>query len=118
MTTLYDQPPDDDAPIVTTEYPRRDREFTRFHRAHPEVYELFRRFALQLLHAGRKHGSAEQVIQRLRWETDINPSHDGGYKVSNHYRRRYALLLAQDDARFSGFFRFRAQVRRTGEDAQ
>lgn len=101
--------PDDDPPIVNTEFPRRDREFTRFHFRHPEAYDLFERFALQLLHAGRRHGSAEQIVQRIRWETAINPTHDGGYKLNNHYRRRYAVLLAQNDARFEGFFRFRKQ---------
>lgn len=94
-----------DAPLFES---RRDAAFREFHAAHPEVYVLYKQFARELLHAGHERGSSEQIIQRIRWETAVNPGRDGGFKIDNWHRSRYArMLAAEHPAEFGTFFQFR-----------
>jgi len=82
--------------------------FAEFDAAHPEVYAMFRQFALELLAAGRDRGSAEQIIQRIRWETNIRADRGGcDLKINDHFRTMYARKLAGADERFRSFFEFR-----------
>ncbi len=103
MKTLFDidPPPAPVRPITIAE------RFEWFHRQHPEVYEMYRRFAYQLLRAGCKRGSTQQILGRIRWETALNPGHDGGFKVNEVYKKHYAKKLVDEDPAFAEFFEFR-----------
>jgi hypothetical protein len=94
MHTLFDQQAD----IQTR--------FEEFDAAHPEVWTYFVRFANELL-ARSERGSADQIMQRIRWETTVNPDRDGGLKLNDHFSSRYARKLAAQDVRFQHFFSFR-----------
>lgn len=94
---------------MKTESERLDRDFMEFHHSHPEVWRLYQRYAMDLMNAGHKHGSSEQIIQRVRWETAINPNRDGGFKINNNFRRRYAILMRETHNAFKDFFRERKQ---------
>lgn len=94
---------------ITTQNPKIDAQFAKFHAANPHVFEKYRAVAGEL-RKSQNRGSSEQVFQILRWEmrfetTDM-ASH---FKISNNYRRRYALLLAAVDPSFADWFRFRKQ---------
>jgi hypothetical protein len=80
--------------------------FEEFDREHPEVWAYFVRFANELL-ARSERGSADQIMQRIRWETTVNPERDGGLKLNDHFSSRYARKLAKEDRRFETFFSFR-----------
>jgi hypothetical protein len=80
--------------------------FEEFDAAHPEVYGMFRFFALELLAAGRTRGGARSIIERVRWHTAINSS-DGEFKINNCFIPFYARKLAKEDGRFESFFSFR-----------
>ena len=95
---------------MNTEYPSHDRRFFDYIARVPIAWTLYRRFANELYQAGRTRGSSEHIIQRIRWETDVNPNLYQGFKISNNHRRRFALLLAETDPRFANFFRFRGQA--------
>lgn len=95
MTTLFD----------TT----LDAKFAEYHAAHPEVYRHFRKFAFELWNAGRRRGSAQQIIERIRWETSVNPNRDGGLKINNWFRTHYAKMLVENEPVFDGFFEFRSR---------
>ena len=95
MSSLFD----DDASI--------DARFATFDTEHPEVWALFRRFACELLAAGRSRGSSDQICHRIRWETAVNPGHDSGFKINDHFTSRYARKLVASDSRFADFFEFR-----------
>lgn len=86
------------------------RAFADFHRANPDVFRLFRRFAEQLRKT-QDRGSAEQVWQRLRWEVRLwtDDQLAGSFKLNNYYRSKYARLLVEVDPGFKGWFRFRKQ---------
>ncbi len=91
--------PDDDNPSIT-------ERFQVFHAANPRVYDLFKRFAMELLRAGHPRGSADMICHRIRWEVAINVQ-EGGYKINDHFTSRYARMLAAEDARFLDWFCFR-----------
>src|SRR5690242_695575 len=86
--TLFDPPPDppppSDPPPGEPEEPGEpqrggtlDERFRAYHRQHPEVYRLFKSFALQLWTAGRRRAGAKQIFERIRWELAINPDPRG-----------------------------------------
>ena len=81
--------------------------FEAFHKAHPHVFELFRRFANEMQQVGHAHYSADAIIHRIRWEHDENPERDGTFKINDHFSSRYARLLMDSDPRFDGFFELR-----------
>jgi hypothetical protein len=81
--------------------------FEAFDRQHPEVYGLFVRFAADLLASGRTRGSSDQIMQRIRWESAVNPEKDEGFKINDHCSSRYARKLAAEQSRFEDFFEFR-----------
>lgn len=90
---------------------RKPRTFASFHRANPDVFRLFRKFAIDLRKHQPERGSAEQVWQRLRWEVRMwtDEQMAGSFKLNNVYRSKYARLLVKVDPSFKGWFRFRKQ---------
>lgn len=92
---------------LSTEPDTIQQRFEAFDAAHPEVWHLFKRFADELRRAGRRHGSADQIIQRIRWETSVNPEHDGGFKIDDRFSSRYARKLMDEYEWFRGFFHTR-----------
>lgn len=91
-----------------------DRAFDEFHAAHPEVYREFRRAAEQLLGAGIEHYGAGAIFEALRFHSAVNSGRDGGFKLNNNFRSRYARLLMTEDPRFRDFFETR-RLRSVGE---
>jgi hypothetical protein len=97
MENLWDVPNDD--PIAAR--------FAKFDAAHPEVYASYKRFAYELKRAGCTRGSTQQILGRVRWESNVNPGRDGGWKVNEQFKKHYALKLVGEDPTFEGFFEFR-----------
>ncbi len=81
--------------------------FEAFHRAHPEVYDLFCRFANEMLIAGHGRYSARAIVHQIRWHHDVNPERHSGFKINDHFSSRYARLLVDSNPRFDGFFELR-----------
>lgn len=86
--------------------PSIDDRFTAFHKAHPEVYELFRQYAEKALATGFERFSADMICHRIRWYHHIDKG-DRDFTINDHYTSRYARLLMAADARFAGFFETR-----------
>jgi len=81
--------------------------FEGFHGSHPEVYELFKRFAWELRNAGQKRIGAKAVWERLRYETQVNPERYSGFKLNNNFTSRYARRLIADDPSFRSLIEVR-----------
>lgn len=66
--------------------------FESFHAAHPEVYALFERFALEGIAVGMELLGAGAVWERMRWETAVGTRAPDGtkYRLNNNYRAYYA----------------------------
>jgi hypothetical protein len=84
---------------------------TRFHKEHPEVWDLFCRFTFMKINAGFKHYSARGIFHRIRWETDL-PAYDKGneFKLNDHHSPFYARRFMATYPEHEGFFRTREQI--------
>jgi len=78
--------------------------FEIFHREHPEVYELFTRFALQVAATGRGRFSARAIFHRIRWFTAIETNDPDGFKINSIWSPFYARMFEQDHPELAGFF--------------
>ncbi|MBC8324318.1 MAG: hypothetical protein H8E27_01655 [Verrucomicrobia subdivision 3 bacterium] len=74
-----------------------------YHQAHPEVYRRFIQFTLEVIEAGREHYSAQAIIERIRWETEIQGG--GEFKLPNAHVAFYSRLFMEDHPMHDGFFR-------------
>lgn len=84
------------------------RRFREFHEANPEVYRLFKFYALQLWNSGHRKGGAKMIWERLRWEFMRKHATNGtNFKLPNDFTADYARMLADELPQFSEFFSFR-----------
>ena len=98
-----------DALDLLSRHEQLRREVSLFHAEHPEVWEMFERFTMQLIAAGRDHFGAKAVWERMRWETAVNPAYGEDYKLNNNYHAFYARRFARVHPKHADFFRFRKQ---------
>ena len=85
----------------------RARAFREFHRENPHVYELFKRFAFEVIRAGRPRYSARTIFHRIRWHTDIETKSDDGFKICDHHSPYYARLFAEDYPKYKHIFSYK-----------
>ena len=79
--------------------------FELFHKEHPEVYELFERFALQAS-SRRDRYSARGIFHRIRWETMLQNT-DKLYKIDNGWSAHYARMFMDKHKHLNKFFQTR-----------
>lgn len=80
------------------------KQWWRWHRANPHVYELFKRFTFDVIKRGHKHYSSKAIFERIRWHTDIETTGEE-FKMSNNYTPYYARLFMKDFPDHADFFR-------------
>lgn len=80
--------------------------FWQFNRENPQVYVLFSRFTFQLIKRGFKNYSADAVMHRIRWETNVETVGDK-FKVNDHHVAFYSRLWMEVNPQHKGFFRTR-----------
>lgn len=81
------------------------RRFAIYHAKNPHVYTLFKKFAFAAA-AEKRQYSADAVLHRMRWFTDIETTGDP-FKINNNYAAYYARLFMSDFPQHEGFFRTR-----------
>ena len=86
-----------------------------FHRRHPEVWDLFTKYTLQMIAKGFKHYSAKAIFERIRWEKDLGGDGKTQFKLNNNYTAFYARRFGRAYPQHEGFFRNRKQ---TSEDSR
>ena len=80
--------------------------FRAFDAAHPEVYRMFRAYAVELRNAGAERAGAKLIWERMRWEKRIGNLR--GVSLNNDYTCCYARLLAENEPEtFGEFFEMR-----------
>lgn len=74
-----------------------EAKFRAFDAANPHVYQLFKRFAYELLAAGSKRISSKAIIERIRWESRIATTGAGWhvaagkkFLIDNRFTAHYA----------------------------
>lgn len=97
---------------MTTRFDEKQAQFRAFHKAHPEVWSLFCRFAFDAINAGRKHIGANAVIERIRWETNVVADRGDEFKINNDHAPFYARMFMANYPEWDGLFRTRRQTSR------
>lgn len=80
--------------------------FRTYHQTHPEIFQLFAKYAYEMRKTGRKKYSAKTIMERIRWHCDVQ-ERGQEFKINNSYTAMYARLLVHKIPEFSGFFEFR-----------
>lgn len=79
-----------------------------YHKNNPHVYRAFAKLAFEM-RARRTHYSADTIMHKLRWDTDIEGAGDP-FKINDHYTPFYVrLLIYEHPATFIDFFQLRRQ---------
>jgi hypothetical protein len=86
--------------------PSIQEQFESFHADNPRVWELYKRFALELVGKGRKRYGISMITERIRWETAISTNGEE-FKISNNFRSRYARKLMSEVPELAGMFRIK-----------
>jgi hypothetical protein len=86
--------------------------FEEYNDKHPDIYELFKQFALQIA-ARKKSYSAKSIFHRVRWETDIGDV-GGDYKIDDGWISHYARKFAKEFPQYEDFFKFRVRKTKPG----
>lgn len=77
--------------------------FKRYFNDNPEVWQLFRKFALEAIEAGHKKYSAWTIVNRIRWETEV-VTRGGEFKISNNHIAYYSRVFMKAYPQYAGFF--------------
>ena len=80
--------------------------FQEYDKQHPEIYEMFKRFALQAASVKKRY-SAKSIFHRLRWETMISGS--GDYKIDDGWISHYARKFIDEFPKHEDFFETRVR---------
>lgn len=81
-------------------------QFELYDKANPQIWEMFKKYARELLLAGRSHAGAKMIMERIRWETTVSAQGDG-FKINNNYAAYYARKLMASDPVWKDFFNTR-----------
>lgn len=84
--------------------------FEIYDQKHPDIYELFKHFALQIAKR-KKTYSAKSIFHRVRWETLIGGDVDD-YKIDDGWISHYARKFVKEFPEHESLFNFR--VRKNG----
>lgn len=79
-----------------------ERAFWRYHEMNPHVYDLFVRYANQVVRV-KEHYSARAIFDRIRWFTEVE-TRGSEFKISNNHSPYYARMFMQDYPATKGFF--------------
>ena len=85
--------------------------FEQYHTDNPQIYSIFKRFALEAIGKGHKRLSAEMIYNRIRWETPISAK-DGNFKLNNDMKPFYSRMFLKEFPQYKDFF----EVRRSKAD--
>ena len=88
-----------------------DEQAQAFHERNPWVYQLFVRFAKEMVSRGFANYSSMSIIQRIRWETDqADVEGRSTFKINNNYAPWYSRKFMNEYPAHEGFFRTRKRV--------
>ncbi len=77
-----------------------------WHKENPQVWNNFEKYTLEAIATGRKHYSHWAIINRIRWNSEIE-TNGGEFKISNDYIGFYARLFHARHPEHKDFFRLK-----------
>lgn len=84
--------------------------FVAFHRANPQVWVLFQRYADEARRAGFHTYSSYSIIERIRWHVAMETRSMDGLKINNDFRPYYARMYLATHPAAGGFFEMRCRT--------
>ena len=96
-----------DVKIVNTRCEELRIAVNKFHKEHPEVWDLFCKFAFEKIKQGHNYYGAKSVMERVRWETSAGGKSP---KINNNYVAFYSRRFSENPPEYSEFFRTRSQI--------
>ena len=81
-----------------------DKRWMRFRDANLDVYELFKKFAVELVATGKRFGTG-LLVERVRWEKFFSKREGEVYKFNDGYAAYLSRDLAEDVPGFSKLVR-------------
>lgn len=82
------------------------RAWWQWHKDNPHVWPLFERFTYDAINAGHKHYSAQAIIERIRWHSEVETKGDA-FKINNNHCKYMAMYFHYLHPQHDGFFRTR-----------
>lgn len=79
--------------------------FDRYDLDNPHVYELVKAFTFEVMLAGFENFSIQSIVERVRWETNVETYSEDGFKIANAHAAFYARKFMLEFPRYNGFFR-------------
>ena len=84
----------------------RKEAWWEWHKENPQVWNNFEKYTLEAIATGRKHYSHWAIINRKRWNSEIE-TNGGEFKISNEYIGFYARLFHARYPEHKDFFRLK-----------
>ena len=81
-----------------------------FHKANPEIWQLFVKYTNQVIAVGFKNYSGKSVFERIRWHMDVGGDGVTQFKINNNYCPFYTRAFMRMYPQHDGFFRTRKQT--------
>lgn len=79
------------------------KEFEKFDAAHPDIWQQFESIALDLIHRGKTHYSADSILHVIRFHRDTSTS-GADVKINNNFSACYARKWAKRHPDYEKFF--------------
>jgi len=80
--------------------------FKKYFVKNTDIWRLFVKFAIYAKGKGKTKYSAKAIIERARWECELEGG-SGDYKINNNWTSCMARLLVAKSPDFKDFFEFR-----------
>jgi hypothetical protein len=81
-------------------------QFERWLEQNPELWSLIRRYAYRALESGRSRFGIAAIVERVRWEVEIEGRGEP-FKLTNNYRSRIVRKLIAEEPAFAELFETR-----------
>ena len=91
---------------LNLELEQRKKSWWEWHKTNPNVWNMFERYTLEAIQSGRKHYSHWAIVNRIRWNKEIETK-GGDFKISNDYIGFYARLFHAKYPEHDGFFKLK-----------
>ena len=85
--------------------------FEVFDSDNPHIYDMFNKFAIEAVNAGKTKLSAWLITNRIRWETEVVTKSEDKYKISNDYIALYARKFIAYNPQYKNLFNLKEMKR-------
>jgi len=90
---------------MSLEQTRLEKDFQKFHKKNPHVWEMFKHFTMIAVRSGRDNYSARAIIEQIRWYSDMSTDSPTIFKIPNNTIPYYARLFHAAHPKHQGFFK-------------